>query len=29
MTANGFTPFDEGHPFADLRYVSGILGGER
>ncbi|HEX7427755.1 MAG TPA: class I SAM-dependent methyltransferase [Mycobacterium sp.] len=29
MTANGFTPFDEETPFADLRYVTGTRGGQR
>ncbi len=29
LTANGFPPFDGDTPFADLRYVSAILGGER
>ena len=29
LTANGFPPFDGDIPFTDLRYVSGILGGER
>lgn len=29
LTANGFPPFDGDTPFADLRYVSGIFGGER
>lgn len=29
MTANGFAPFDDETPFADLRYVTGIRGGGR
>ena len=29
MTANGFAPFDDETPFADLRYVTGIRGGRR
>lgn len=27
LTAHGFPPFDEGTPFADLRYISGSFGG--
>lgn len=29
MTANGFVPFDEDTPFADLRYVVSVMGGAR
>jgi methyltransferase (TIGR00027 family) len=29
MTANGFAPFADETPFADLRYVTGIRGGRR
>ena len=29
MTANGFAPFDDETPFAELRYVTGIRGGGR